>query len=105
RSRTVRRSYRLTTYQSFSLRLRGTSSIVIGWTGAAKVFFFSSCSSCFLDFFFAFLSLASPRPVGILGPSRPDGSIPDCSEHSACRSYALARASPEALVTARHHPF
>src|SRR5439155_1297401 len=32
------------------------------------VFFFSSFSSCSLDFFFAFLSLASPRPVGILVP-------------------------------------
>src|SRR3981189_520530 len=42
--------------------------MVIGWTGAATVFFFSSLSSCSLDFFFAFLSLASPRPVGILVP-------------------------------------
>src|SRR5204862_7915091 len=53
---------------SFSLRFAFTISKVMGWTGCATPFFFSSLSSCSLDFFFLFLSLASPRPDG-LGPS------------------------------------
>src|SRR5205814_8771949 len=53
---------------SFSLRFCFTISKVMGWTGCATPFRFSSFSSCSLDFFFLFLSLASPRPEGI-GPS------------------------------------
>src|SRR3989441_11848259 len=51
---------------SFSLRLGFTISKVIGWTGCATDFLRSSFSSCSFDFFLAFLSLASPRPVGIV---------------------------------------
>src|SRR6266508_2842353 len=69
-------------YQSSFFFFRGTSSIVIGWTGAATVFLLSSFSSCSLDFFFAFLSFASPRPVGILTPPV-RRKLPDISEHSA----------------------
>src|SRR2546428_2381125 len=54
---------------SFSLRLGFTISKVIGWTVCATDFLRSSFSSCSFDFFLAFLSLASPRPVGIV-PSR-----------------------------------
>src|SRR5881409_2613041 len=37
-------------------------------------------------------------------PSRPDGSIPNRDEHSVCRSYALARASPQRRVVAGIYP-
>ena len=52
-----------------ALRFGFTSSKVMGWTGCTTLLFLSSFSSWSLDFFFLFLSLASPRPVGI-GPSR-----------------------------------
>src|SRR5207247_1189796 len=75
---------------SFSFRFGFTISKVMGWTGGATPLFLSSLSSCSLDFFFLFLSLASPRPVGI-GPSIiPPGSSRDrssiaCPERPACR--------------------
>src|SRR5207253_6242779 len=62
---------------SFSFRFGFTISKVMGWTGCATPFFFSSRSSCSLDFFFSSLRffLASPRPVGI-GPSmKPRGKL------------------------------
>src|SRR4029077_8443628 len=68
---------------SFSFRFGFTISKVMGWTGCATPFFFSSLSSCSLDFFFLFLSLASPRPEGI-GPSiNPAGSFAGPVEHTA----------------------
>lgn len=77
------RFHRVFSYQStFSLRFGLTTSNVIGaWTDIVELFRFSSLSSCSLDFFFLFLSLASPRPLGML-PSRPvEASGP--AEHNA----------------------
>ena len=44
-------------------------------TGCPVPFLFSSLSSCSLDFFFLFLSLASPRPEGIRSLHKPRGKL------------------------------
>ncbi|TMD52644.1 MAG: ATP:cob(I)alamin adenosyltransferase, partial [Chloroflexi bacterium] len=63
----------------------------MGWTGCATPFFFSSLSSCSLDFFFLFLSLASPRPEGI-GPSiKTRGKLRGPIEHSVSGAARLSK--------------
>src|SRR5439155_17906611 len=66
---------------SFSFRLGLTISKVMGWIGWTNDFLRSSFSSCSLDFFLAFLSFASPRPVGI-GPSH-EPPLEACRVHRA----------------------
>src|SRR6185503_15575023 len=75
---------------SFSFRFGFTISKVMGWTGCATPFRFSSFSSCSLDFFFLFLSLASPRPDGIGPSNKPRGKLRGTSR--AYRDWTALRA-------------
>src|SRR2546428_1756127 len=79
---------------SFSLRLGFTISKVIGWTGCATDFLRSSFSSCSFDFFLAFLSLASPRPVGIVPSRAPRWKRAGQVEHSRRGPYPPHDAGP-----------